>query len=330
MQACCVNHAEVVFKGLLEKKEGVPSELQVFVNRILKDHSLFAKYIRMYAEVRVAILKKYVTAQATIYRCSNCEGDSTLIILSAPLLLLIWRISMLFMRGINKWELNDKKLIVDFKSVDGALKSEFKEMIDEYLNGGERSFLTLSHEIEKVKEVPKVCLEDFHYADVFANLWVMGHEVAHTISEDKLSQVTSELLEIRKATAKFVDLYDLYPSVAHEWEEELNADLIALLLLYLTEAKRLKVDLEDVLVRETIASKIAGGVALACEAMYHIVRNVYPENTKDLNELKHPPLEIRWQVVKSYLMQISRPRANVSIFYFADVISRISFSFTDQ
>ncbi|UPK68446.1 hypothetical protein [Chitinophaga filiformis] len=328
MRTCCKNRITNIYLDFLKKNSGNTSILDARIKQLFEKFSGCSLFFRSYAEIRTANLKNNVTAQAITFRCPECRDNATLVIINAPLLLLIWRIATFFMGQIARWEFEDNKIIIEKRPPDEDLKSAFEKMLDEYLSGDTLDPLIVEEELEKLNGIPEHCKEVFFNAIDYAQMWVVAHEVAHAISKDILSIALPEFAAIREGSENFVEGFNLYSSVAAKWEEEFNADLTAILILFTTEGKRLNINMDDVYNREMIASQIAGGVGLACDVMYHIVRKNFPYYNADANDLEHPPLEIRWAVAKNYITHISTPRPTVSLFYIAETIGIISASLT--
>jgi hypothetical protein len=313
MNICCVRHAEELYDEFKSEYNGRDSLMSHRVIELLSRFEDCGVLFNTFSEVKVVNLENFATAQIVPFRCPECSERGSLVNISAPLLLVIWRTAMIYMRCIKSWSHDQGKIRVELQSNLDEQRQEFQNMLGEYLTGQSSSMLTYQGEIDKIKDVPPMC----------SSLFLSLVDIAQ-ISKDILAEIIPELMAIQIGSQNFCAQMKLLPRAEKSWKEELDADLIATLLIYLTEFKRINADVENIHAREEIGSHLSGGIALACEAMYHIVNSNFPFKSTNPSDLEHPPLEIRWKVISNYLSQIAQTNASVDFHYLAHIIGRIS------
>lgn len=322
MKDCCKELTTEAFADYLKEHSGSQSFLENRLDQLRVLHPHLWSLFFGFADIRVAN-RRGSEARATYTECLKCGQIATLVIVSAPLLLLIWRTSQLFTRLVVRWDLMGEKVQVEVRNPTDDEQAEYKRMLDDYMGVGIVEPLDLGAHLEVRKDALSVWSDALFAAVDLAQIWVIAHEVSHAISMDILSKAIPELAAIREGSRRFTEELDLSPKQAKLWANEFDADLTGLFLVYNSETSRRHDNREvSILVRESVGAHLAAALGLAYEAFWQIDR--WDADKAESVTQTHPPVHLRWKVASNYLKQIVEPRPGVDLDYLAQILGRVS------
>lgn len=327
MEQCCRRFTGALFEEYLGATNGQESVLTLRFDELSKLHPALWTFYRSIADIYAANIPATESAIAISCECPDCHSPACLVIVSSPLLLLIWRTMSILMRTVKRWDETENGLQVEFfdSPTDSDL-FELQTMVSEYVRGCEIAPLAYDTEKAKIAHVPKPCRSTFFRMIDLAQTFIVGHEVAHALSNDILSRALPELLAIREGSKRFVadHCVGLNPKAAASWVEEITADLVSVLMLIRAQLNKFGSPGHESNQLFHAAASVAGGVGLAMEAMLHITCGSSPDLVTAPEDQSHPPLNVRWQVIRSYLYHISQTDAKYPLDHIAEIIARLS------
>jgi hypothetical protein len=321
MNACCRELTNAEFAAYLQEHAGSPALLESRIDWLSEQYPRLWSFFRGFADIRVAN-RRGSTAQARYARCPTCGETATLVVTSAPLLLLIWRTAQICTNLIVRWEHTGNKVQIERRNPTTDERAEYQQMLDEYLREVPVKPLDMRTQLDATERAVPAWRDALVAAVDLAQIWVIAHEVSHAISFDILAQVLPEFMAIHEGSLRFIEEQDLLPRQAASWTSEFDADLSGVLLVYLAELKRHFGDNEiSIYDRETVGAHLAVGLGLAYDAIWQIDRQ---DTTAPSVTETHPPVHLRWVVASNYLKQIVLPRPEVDLLYLATTLANIS------
>jgi hypothetical protein len=271
-----------------------------------------------HADIQVANLRSPVSATSTSFRCPKCNDVATLVIVSAPLLLLIWRLMAIYMRAITLWNEDSGRTRIAFSEPTAAALADLRATVRDYLTDSLVLPLKFEDELKKVQNVPEFAKDTLYRAIDIGQLWVLAHEVAHAIFSNGSAKRSDHFKVIHKSIVEAVSTHDLSPMTEDHWVEELTADLVGLALLFEAEVARFPPALLTG-APETVCGYLAAGVAAACEAMNQITLA-----SSHRSDETHPPLDLRFEYAAQFMRQLPGVFWGASIFGYAQVLAKLS------
>jgi hypothetical protein len=325
---CCLKSVEKWYKSFLVASGGRHSEglTKYFLDSNSDLAPLFANLLGTGIEFRVAASKGVGQARMQPLVCPACGAHIALVILSLPLMLLIFRLQGIFISMIESWEIipeGPKKFRerIEVKDADNAQVQQLELALEMYLGNKDVTFEGMPDLLQGIFLGSKEAKATFLDAIRVAESWIVAHEVFHVIlasdAEGPFSHyaiVAESQKDPRAAASHFSaqvsQAFHLNQSISEQWCEEFQADLMASRFLLIAIADRRynendRVPLDTSDARLNAARVVANGVAAALEAIYWVdIQKGTLATNEEARASSHPPHHVRWCLIENYIKAI--------------------------
>jgi hypothetical protein len=328
MDTCCRSVANETYRSFLETQglqENLTLSEHLFTS--IAKYALFKKAIGLFAELKVANIPPPASAMRLSTRCPVCELEASTIVVSAPLLLTVWRLVSLFGGLIVTWRYDQDRLKVEHRTPEPPDLAEFNSIINDYVTGGPVPLLSLPERLKQFSSIDEGVRGIIHASIELGQLWIVAHELAHALRSDFMQLVDPRYIHNRQQIDSLLEEMPLGPRTRRLWAEELDADLVATDILFMNVASNLPSSTDIVFRREEAGSIVCGGLAAALEVIFRLESEILGSQAGQSFVPVHPPVHLRWLVSSGYIKYLSVPRPGVDLLYLGGILGQVSKQF---
>ena len=284
---CCQSELEWTYSSFLKQINGRESPtLGGVVKNWIQDNLKKVDSLILHCDIRVveAHSKDSARALRLTITCPKCGTTSNMLILTANLMLMNWRL------GFLAAQMFDGTKIREPTSNDML---ELRAIVNSYLNDTPdwldlQQLQTIANQYHN-----RDVMEALLHAQMAGTAWILLHELAHSIEESLPD--SQEFAQIRQTAESYVVELDLDPLIEQQWIDEFVADLWALRMLIngIAISRNNDKTLPAEQRRESAIIALGGvGSVLNC---LMFIRDRSLENADQYDEklLKHPPNTLR-------------------------------------
>lgn len=296
LRECCTARAEKVFEQLVADRgwSENPHVSQLFY-LALEEHAELASFVKRTSLTKIANIQPPASAAMIEKPCSECQGSVRLVIVSAPLLLSIWRLLSLYLSLIERWTFDGSRLRINVRPPTNSDHREHSAIVNEYFAGEPVRPISLRSMLDRHAQGQRGANAPFYDAIRMGQLWVFLHELSHVQSRSayELSSGDRERL-IDRIKSDLVD-EDLGPISERKWTEELLADGLALDHLFNSTLSILSESHTPAEAIEGAMLRSLAGVSAAINSIWVLeaigtTRSASPR----LSTSTHPPAALRY------------------------------------
>ena len=307
LNRCCQAEANHLFAGFSRHEECFEnSHLLAEIKRVGARYPRFWNKCSFVADVRVADLRSPASALRLSTPCATCDLTVSVIVISSQLMLMIWRLTLLFGEIVETWDFATGR--VEHREPTPLEVAEFKAIIESYLYGHPTETLDVPQFERRWSALIPEAAPIFRLSASLGQLWFVAHEFGHAWDESFLKYTEPFQFNNRAQLERTLSPMNLGPRTERLWLDELAADIIATDLLFDSLAEQIDERcLDDASVLTRVAADIGGGIAAACEALYQIEIATIGERS-DWRDVvsSHPYPQMRWDINLNYLQHLSR------------------------
>lgn len=312
MKICCINSLDSYYDNLLNQAILKNSkQLLTWLKESIRNFTPLVKGLLDSINLRVAFSQSFISAKTGLNTCIHCQTENPIVILSASLLLFIWRLQLLVISMIDESKKVPEGLYIKVRTPTEKDKQQFLEMLKLYLKS---EIPKNDHLIDILNSLKKnnMVNSDFSISSILADIWIFLHESAHIfvdMGDDDDKDYWPNYNIILNSTKNVVKKLDITPMIQYKWTKEIQADLMATdFLIYSvfdkihkSKAYENKSNLNKKKNNEYIASIVLAGISTAINALYFIELSLPEHQKKSLNRRDHPALHIRISLVRQYI-----------------------------
>lgn len=324
-RSCCQRSTEALLGNLLDQGNLTESpELAEGLATLGERYPGIWSFALSLANVRVANLQPPASAMRLATRCQGCGGDASLIVVSSQLLLALQRLTQLFGASIEDWSVAGGSVTVTYRTPGAAQCDAFRAAIAGFVQGepGPAGPLDIA---PGWAPVPEGAREPLHRCADLAQLWFVAHEVGHVLDSGSDHSVDPNVHRLRSLVEANLDRLDLGERTQRLWSEEVVADLIATEFLFGSLVRLARPGPDPHVTRLFVAADVLGAVAAACETIYQLELAIIGTRV-DATKVtpNHPPVALRWDMMKGYLVDLCGARSAEEISYLGVVLGQTS------
>jgi len=340
---CCKDWGERVYQEHLQKTNSHDNPALLDLLRWLMDN--LGRYLLDLSKLtllRVANTPRFVNAFTGRTRCDRCSSPVSIVVIGSNLLLLTWRLQMIYISMIERWDqqpdgLNTRHRVYTRKPTKEEIR-QAKIAAEIYLKGERVTDEGLDELVQWVGKGPEPAREYLSSAVNVGELWIVGHEISHVLIDNwrrfpELKNSLDHLNAFFEVSESYTRNFNLLPKYHDHWVNEFLADICSAYTLLLSISERqqnLHPQIGQRQNNEMSAMMLLGGIGATCDALYFAARLAPPLLSHNPCKTAHPPLHLRFDLLNKYIQTMFSPNVTIDINSMANLIAGCSRTFYSE